>query len=127
MCPRLWVAAWRDFGVGRGALVLSSSIAVSDTSGAELLLLPGLLQTMPEKTEFSTSRFSGSAFGWSSFPTFVSRRSLEFRWAPPVNPACAAPRGSLIKSAPCSLPRPSGLRSAPGIDSASLRSFPRQL
>jgi hypothetical protein len=49
MCTRLWVAAWRDFGVGRGALVLSSGIAVSDTSGAELLLLSGLLQTMPRE------------------------------------------------------------------------------
>src|SRR5258708_7133923 len=72
-------------------------------------------------------RFSGTAFGWSSFLTFVSRRSFQLRSAPPVNPACAALRGAYPKTAPCSLPRPSGLRSAPEIDSASLRSFPRQL
>ncbi len=51
-------------------------------------------------------RFSGTAFGWSSFLTFVSRRSLELRSAPPVNPACAALRGAYPKTAPCSLPRP---------------------
>jgi len=51
-------------------------------------------------------RFSGTAFGWSSFPTFVSRRSLELRSAPTVNPACAALRGAYPKTAPCSLPRP---------------------
>ena len=52
-------------------------------------------------------RFSGTAFGWSSFLTFVSRRSLPLRSAPPVNPACAALRGAYPKTAPCSLPRPS--------------------
>jgi hypothetical protein len=52
--------------------------------------------------------FSGTAFGWSSFLTFVSRRSLELRSAPPVNPACAALRGAYPKTAPCSLPRPFG-------------------
>ena len=51
-------------------------------------------------------RFSGTAFGWSSFLTFVSRRSLPLRSAPPVNPACAALRGAYPKTAPCSLPRP---------------------
>src|SRR5580704_6650756 len=51
-------------------------------------------------------RFSGTAFGWSSFLTFVSRRSLQLRSAPTVNPACAALRGSYPKNAPCSLPRP---------------------
>jgi len=51
-------------------------------------------------------RFSGTAFGWFSFLTFVSRRSLELRSAPPVNPACAALRGTYTKIAPCSLPRP---------------------
>jgi hypothetical protein len=51
-------------------------------------------------------RFSGTAFGWSSFLTFVSRRSLELRSAPTVNPACAALRGEYPKTAPCSLPRP---------------------
>jgi hypothetical protein len=51
--------------------------------------------------------FSGAAFGWSSFLTFVSRRSLPLRSAPPVNPACAALRGAYLKTAPCSLPRPS--------------------
>ena len=53
-------------------------------------------------------RFSGTAFGWSSFLTFVSRRSLELRSAPPVNPACAALRGAYTKIASCSLPRPPG-------------------
>src|SRR3984885_951481 len=52
-------------------------------------------------------------FGWSFFLTFVSRRSLALRSAPSVNPACAALRGAYPKIAPCSLPRPSGLRSAP--------------
>ena len=79
------------------------------------------------KPNFLGHRFSGAAFGWSSFFTFVSRRSLELRLAPPVNPACAALRGAYPKTAPCSLPRPSGLRFAPEIDSASLRSFHRQL
>jgi hypothetical protein len=51
-------------------------------------------------------RFSGTAFGWSSFLTFVSRRSLELWSAPTVNPACAALRGAYPKIAPCSLPRP---------------------
>jgi hypothetical protein len=51
-------------------------------------------------------RFSGAAFGWSSFLTFVSRRSLALRSAPPVNPACAALLGAYPKTAPCSLPRP---------------------
>jgi hypothetical protein len=51
--------------------------------------------------------FSGAAFGWSSFLTFVSRRSLPLQSAPPVNPACAALRGAYPKTAPCSLPRPS--------------------
>jgi len=51
-------------------------------------------------------RFSGTAFGWSSFLTFVSRRSLALRSAPSVNPACAALRGAYPKTAPCSLPRP---------------------
>src|SRR5580698_160193 len=52
-------------------------------------------------------KFNGTAFGWSSFLTFVSRRSLPLRSAPPVNPACAALRGAYPKTAPCSLPRPS--------------------
>src|SRR5260370_1058021 len=53
------------------------------------------------------SRVLGSAFGWSFFTTFVSRRSLELRSAPPVNPVCAALRDGYTKPAPCSLPRPS--------------------
>ena len=61
-------------------------------------------QTKPNSLDH---RFSGAAFGWSSFLTFVSRRSLELRSAPPVNPACAALRGAYPKTAPCSLPRPS--------------------
>ena len=58
---RLWVAVRRDFGVGRGALVLSGGIAASDTSGAEVLLLPGVLQTMPREKQNShhqVQRFS---------------------------------------------------------------------
>jgi hypothetical protein len=47
---------------------------------------------------------------------------LELRSAPSVNPACAAPCAAYTKPAPYSLPRPPRLRSAPGIDSASLRS-----
>ena len=60
----------------------------------ELLLLPIFQQTCPEKTKFSDHRFSGSAFGCSSFLTFVSRRSLQLSSAPPVNPACAALRSA---------------------------------
>jgi len=70
--------------------------------------------------------FSGTAFGWSSFLTFVSRRSLPLRSAPPVNPACAALRGAYPKPRRARF-RALRLRSAPEIDSASLRSFPRQL
>ena len=91
--PR-WVAAWRDFGVGRGALVLSIGIASSDTSPPSSYYFQGCCKQRPEKTEFSNPRFSGSAFGWSSFLTFVSRRTVPLRSAPPVNPACAALRGA---------------------------------
>jgi hypothetical protein len=59
MRTRLWVAVWRDFGVGRGALVPSGGIAASDTSGADALLLPGLLQTMPREKQ--NSLLPGSA------------------------------------------------------------------
>jgi hypothetical protein len=70
--------------------------------------------------------FSGAAFGWSSFLTFVSRRSLPLQSAPPVNPACAALRGAYPKPRRARF-RALRLRSAPEIDSASLRSFPRHL
>src|ERR1700722_6063214 len=60
----------------------------------ELLLLPTFQQTCPTKPNSLGHRFSGTAFGWSSFLTFVSRRSLPLRSAPAVNTACAAPRGS---------------------------------
>ena len=56
---RLWVAVRLDFGVSRGALVLSGGIAASDTSGAGGLLLPGLLQTMPGEKQ--NSLLPGSA------------------------------------------------------------------
>jgi len=60
-------------------------------------------QTKPNSLD---DRFRCTAFGWSSFLTFVSGRSLELRSAPPVNPACAALLGAHPKIAPCSLPRP---------------------
>jgi hypothetical protein len=63
-------------------------------------------------------------FGWSSFSTFVSPRSLELRSAPPVNPACAAPRDAYTQNRDVLASARYG--SAPGIDSASLRSI-RQL
>ena len=92
----------------------------------ELLLLPTFQQTCPEITKFSDPRFSGSAFDWSSFLIRFTAKS-------------SAPLGSSYQSRLCSSarrinPKPRRarfralrLRSAPEIDSASLRSFPRQL
>src|ERR1700732_340922 len=72
----------------------------------ELLLLPTFQQTCPYKTNFSGSRIQRYSLRLVFLLTFVSRRSLALRSAPPVNPACAALRGAYPKSAPCSLPRP---------------------
>jgi hypothetical protein len=98
----LWVAAAMRVGDGWGALVLSigkaRSIVVtqpiqlqSDFMRLGALLPPSTLtssyhflnsnkhaQTKPNSLGH---RFSGTAFGWSSFVTFVSRRSLALRSA----------------------------------------------
>ena len=79
----------------------------------ELLLLPTFSKRAHTKPNSLGHRFSGTAFGWSSFLTFVSRRSPQLRSAPPVNPARAALLGAYPKTAPRSLPRALG--------SASLR------
>jgi hypothetical protein len=65
----------------RGALVLSSGIAVSDTSDAELLPLRGCCKQCPEKTESSTrADLSVPIFtGVSPIPSYC--RSSNFRIA----------------------------------------------
>ena len=80
----------------------------------ELLLLPTFQEACPDKTKFWVTSESGTAFGLSSFLTFVSRRSLALRSAPSVNPACAALRGAypktpaVLASAPLRAPLRSG-------------------
>jgi hypothetical protein len=109
---------------GWGALVLSiarrarlSSLSQSNSDFTRLRALPPNTLTSSYYFRHSNKhaqrkpnslghKFSGTAFGWSSFLTFVSRRSLALRSAPSVNPACAALRGAYTKTAPCSLPRP---------------------
>ena len=101
-----WVAAELDFEFGQGAtrpFLATCQLAHERRCG----LPPGAAaNNVLEETEFSTRRLSGSAFGWSSFLSFVSRRSLQLRSAPSVNLACAALAGAYPKIAPCSLPRP---------------------
>jgi hypothetical protein len=87
----------------------------------ELLLLPTFQQTCQTKQNSLSRRFSGTAFGWSSFLTFASRQSLQLRSAPTVNPACAVLRGAYPPKPRCAHFRALRLRSE--IDSASLRFF----
>jgi hypothetical protein len=124
----LWVDVGCTVADGWGALVLSIGkarlIVVTEPIqlGSDFTRLRDLPPNIPTNSYYFRHsnkhaqtkpnslghRFSGTAFGWSSFLTFVSRRSLQLRSAPTVNPACAALRGAYPKTAPCSLPRPFG-------------------
>src|SRR5215469_10449990 len=81
--------------LGAGTLSSSTDIARSTSAAPSSNKLrepyPNNIQV---KTQFSTCRFSGSAFGLSFSLTFVSGRSLQLRSAPSINPACAALRGA---------------------------------
>ena len=121
---RVWLGCTRLFSSAGPARTFTPPPS-KDTD--QLLLLPIFQPTCPEKTKFPVHSFSGSAFGYSSFRTFVSPRSLQLRSAPPVNPACAALRGALNAKPRRARFRALRLRSAPEIDSTSLRLFPRQL
>jgi hypothetical protein len=135
----LWVSVGTAVAHDWGALVLSIGKARSIVVTEPILLRsdftrlrdlpPNILtnsyyfrhsnehaQTKPNSLDH---KFSCTAFGWSSFLTFVSRRSLPLRSAP----LCAAHTPKTRRARFRAL----RLRSAPEIDSASLRSFPRQL
>jgi hypothetical protein len=115
LCDCGWLGCTRPFHRKGPARLSSLSESNSDLTRLRALPLKRLTssyyfrhsskhaQTKPNSLGH---RLSGTAFGWSSFLTFVSRRSLTLRSAPPVNPACAALRGAYTKIAPCSLPRP---------------------
>ena len=103
---------------GRGALILSIGIASSDTSGLELLLLLtswGCSKQCPQKTEFSTRRFNGSAFGCLLLPHI----RFTANSAAPVGSFCQSrlciSARRKPKTVPCSLPRTSALLRSCGI------------
>ena len=130
-----WVALVLSIGKAR-SIVVTEPIQLRSDFTRLLDLPPNILtnsyyfrhynkhaQTKPNSLGH---RFSGTAFGWSSFFTFVSRRSLPLRRLLLSIP--------LVQLRAAHKPKPRRarfralrLRSAPEIDSASLRSFPRQL
>ena len=113
---RGWLGCTRPFHRKARSIVVTEPIQVRSDFTRLRVLPPNTLTcsyyfdiptNMPRQNQILwVTGFSGTAFGWSSFLTSVSRRSLELRSAPSVNPACAALRGAHPKTAPCSLPRP---------------------
>ena len=115
MPTRLWLPVCRGLGFGWAALAsfhrqapLTGFTPPPSKDADQLLLRPIFQQTCPERTKFSGHSFCGSAFGCSSFLTFVSPRSLPLRSAPPVNPACAALRGAYPQNRAVLASAPSG-------------------
>jgi hypothetical protein len=107
MRTRLWVAAWRDFGLGRGALVLSiycrlrhHRLRARTTSGAAAYNAQRKLNSLLPGSAVQPS--AGRPFSHSFHSEVFS--SARLLLSIPLVQLCPAPKP---KTAPCSLPRPS--------------------
>jgi hypothetical protein len=106
MRTRLWVAAWRDFGLGRGALVLSiycrlrhDRLRARTTSGAAADNAQRKLNSLLPGSAVQPSAGRPSSHSFHS-EVFSSARLLL---SIPLVQLCAAHKP---KTTPCSLPRP---------------------